>query len=1545
MGNDIEIKVKVTNGTGTGLASVNSSLQTLKTRADNAATAVTRLRTATANAITLTTKLDDQTTAGMAALKEAVLDLQTTPRIDLEVGLRDHTAPPLAEIQQGMATLRATPRVDLEVGLDDQTATGLTAVRTAVQDLRGESPVRLDVTFDGQTGEITAAAQAMRDLKGDASGAGTALSTLTLRSTAAAAALDLLKDSAEGASRALRTLRGRAAAAAAAMGDLRTSTTGASTSLRSFNTRAQTSDTRLGALSDRSRTLRGDMDDLDGSLRRVGSRMGALRGNLGSVGSSAGRSGGGMDNLRKGALLLAPALIPIAASLVPIAAGAAAAGAGLAVLGLAVGGQVKAMMDASAAQTKYEKAVREHGRASEQATKAEAAYLAELKEMPAATREAAAATGILKKEYGDWSDALAADTMPVVTKSMGAFGALLPKLTPLVRGTATELDNLITVGAGGIQTPGFERFMDKLADWSQGALARATLGLVRLSQATDSGEIGKDAAEFMDFVRESGPVVGETLGNLARALTHLVVAASDTGVGLLSLVNALAQLVNAVPTNVLSTLLGLYTGIRLVSLAAAGLAAVTGSAAVARLGAYFAIMRAAGVGTTLRATAASMTAMQKAGVGLAVLAVAAIGVKQLADNARGAPPDVDKLSTSLKNLAISGKATGEFKKTFGDMDGLVKKVRELGKATKEEDEYVKSFGNSGIGPLDDFRRSVHSLFDDFKDGKGSAKALAQDFESLDASLADLAGSGHSKEAAAGFADIKNALLESGMSAGEIGKLFPEYTAAVADLAAEQRLTAAGMGVFGEQAIAVQGKLEAQKQSADGLRQSIEALNAVNRAGLTGMIGFEAAIDAAAKATKDAAKGDAEHGKALSMKNGDLDLNTKRSRDAATALIDLATKTGEAAASARESGASWEKVNGVYARGRRELIKQAQAMGLGKDEARAYADSILKIPSGKTTRLKMASEDATRDLQAFNSAVKRTPGSKSVTLKTLSKSAEQILQNFGYKVRRLPDGSVTVTAATGGALRGIGNVAAYLRGLRDRTVTVTTRHLVVSTGEARRKDLKAGHYATGGRVRGYASGGEVQAIPEGGYVQGPGSGTSDSILALLGSGARARVSNTEYVLQASAVRKYGVGMLDALNAGRLRIAGYAKGGLVTKAAKERARRQEAAKRARALEMEARSGARGDLTVSHFGRAAGRTVSEFGAALGRPDGLSQLVSALNSWRGVIMKATHGRQERALLKQLDSVGKSLIKHERSLSKVNGELDKAKSKLSDLKNAASQLAASVKSNVLSSANITRGASGDGLVTTASVMGGLIDSRDKSTAFDQALKDLVARGLSKDFITQIGEAGVDGGGLETATALLGASSSEIRSMNQLQAEITKAATSAGKTTANAVYGAQIKAQEKLVRNLTTQQTKLEKAMAKLAAVMEKSIEKAFGKKAAGGIVGAAASGGIRGGLTLVGEEGPEIARLPVGSRVYPTGASRRMAWDSMLNTPQRPTAPAGRYAGGGTAPQQPVVVLQTIQLDGKVIARQIFDPMRDEVLRRSGGDVQKALGRRNGNG
>jgi hypothetical protein len=203
-------------------------------------------------------------------------------------------------------------------------------------------------------------------------------------------------------------------------------------------------------------------------------------------------------------------------------------------------------------------------------------------------------------------------------------------------------------------------------------------------------------------------------------------------------------------------------------------------------------------------------------------------------------------------------------------------------------------------------------------------------------------------------------------------------------------------------------------------------------------------------------------------------------------------------------------------------------------------------------------------------------------------------------------------------------------------------------------------------------------------------------------------------------------------------------------------------------------------------------------------------------------------------------------------------------------------------------------------------------------LATLKSRGLGGQAISEIAQAGVDGGGFETAKALMKASSDSLKQINAVQKEIAKAAGSAGKTTADAMYGAGIKAAEGLVKGLQKQQAKIVASMLNATLALERAIKRALGKKGTGGIVGAA-GGGPRGSRTWVGEYGPEIVDLPYGSMVRSNADSRRIAGGS----------------GGGGRPIEVVV-----NLDGKTIARQIVDPLRAEVWHRAGGNVQRALGR-----
>ncbi|MEI5100291.1 phage tail protein [Streptomyces sp. PmtG] len=1210
-------------------------------------------------------------------------------------------------------------------------------------------------------------------------------------------------------------------------------------------------------------------DQTAAGFRSIDGRIRTLDGRFASAAGGIRRSSSGISqalvDVKASMLSLAPAAVPVAAAMAPVAAKTGAAGLALVAFGAALKPQISQLQDVSAAQDKYNDAVDQYGKQSKQAVEAQVAVAQTLRSMPKETQRAAVAYGMLRDETRAWSDDMARFTMAPVEKSFAVMGQVVPKLTPMVRGASTELDRLMTVAGGAVNTSAFDALMDKVSTFANSSLREATDDAIHFARVLSEGQAGDGAvAQFFAYARENGPAVRELLSSVVQAAGNLAQGAAEAGPGLLTVVNALAQLVAAVPPEVIGTLLQVYAAFKLITLAGAGLAA-TGAAAgglAARVAALNAASVAAGGGLAgLRAAFLSLGAAARASVVVAGIAAVVVAVNKLSSLGREAPPNVDRLTTSLGKLGNSGKIGGEAARLFGaDLDGLYDSIRSV----------------SDPALIDTVQQGLVKLFTLGMKDSTPVEEATEKLSAIDEALTNLVRGGKAEQAAAAFDVLKKKYREGGGDVADLKEKLEGYRGALEDQAFEQQLAAQSMGLFGAQALAVQAKLDAQKQSADGLRQSIEALNDANRAGLSGMIGFEAAIDAAAKAAS-------ENAGALSMSGGKLNLNSEKARNAATALNDLASKTKEAAASARESGGSWEQVNGIYARGRREFIRHAQAMGLSASEAKQLASQIMRIPSSKKTKIKMEREDAIAGLNSVIRKIKATPGSKSVTVKTLSASAIKALESVGFKVKRLPDGRLTVTARTGSALSNIRAVQGARDRLSSKSITITTRRLTIS--EHVRKEIRTtadavkrqadSFRARGGPVRGYAAGGEVQSFPNGGYVQGPGSGTSDSILAMFGSGAMANVSNTEYVLQAKAVQKYGLRFLDALNEGRLTVPGLRRGGLTKAQRAARARQaKERAREAARVRREARNQLWDQFGISHFGRRAGYQRDPFEKSLGAPSDLGSLVSSLNQARGTIKRATEGGTERRLLRALDSAGKGLIKHEKALTKVNSALDKAKDKLGDLKNSASQLRESVRSGVLSSASIVRGGGQDGRpVTTASIMGGLVASRDKATAFAGALASLKKRGLDKGLLRQIAEAGIEGGGLETAGALLRASPSEIKSMNALQAQIAKAALSSGKTAANAFYGAAIKAQERLVKGLQKQQDKLEKAMARLAKALEKTIARGLrGRKASGGIVGAAASGGIRSGLTWVGEHEPELLDLPVGSRVRSGPDSRRLA-------------------------------------------------------------------------
>ncbi|MCZ0207896.1 hypothetical protein OZK63_21015 [Streptomyces sp. UMAF16] len=1116
-----------------------------------------------------------------------------------------------------------------------------------------------------------------------------------------------------------------------------------------------------------------------------------------------------LEELRKTTQLLAPAAIPAAASLAPIAVGAATVGAAVAAMGAAIVPQISALGDISDAQKKYDDAVQQNGAHSKEAATAQVQLSQAVAKVPKETREAAAAVGVLKDEYKGWSDSLAGDTMAPFTKGVALANSLLPKTSGLVKAASTETDRLITVLGGEMASPGLDRLNGKFTAFAQKTLRSVNDEIVHLLRTADEGDIGGPAQEFMAWARAQGPAVAGILRDVALALVHLLEAGSDVGVGLLQVVGVLAHLASAVPPSAISTLLQLAVALKVTKAAALGLAA--GRTAIAGVATQLLAMQAAASGapTRLRAVGTAIGAMSRSakvavagtGIGLLILALT-----ELSQNSRTAPPDVDKLTNSLRQLGATGKTTGEAASAFGDnLSGLYDKVRALTDPSTSEkvQQWIVTLGGLGdwdSTPVEDARDNI---------------------DAIDKALAGLVQSGQADLAAAALKRLTTEYGRGGRDTSAFTQELDDYKSALSDSRFEAELTAQSQGIFGAQAQAVQAKLAAQKTSADALRQSLQALNDVNRQGLGGMIGFEAAIDAAAKGAKD-------YHDVLSMSNGQLSLGTDKQRQAAQLLSDLAAKTEEAAASQRDAGASWETVNGIYTRGRETLVANAQAMGLNSTEAGRLADQILKIPD-KQAKVSMETEDARGDLDRFIGAVQKSPGSKSVTLKTLSSGAEKILEAFGYKVTHLKDGSVTVSAATGTALTNLYAVKRARDALSDKSITITTNRVTKFTSVQGGTVVAKRDYARGGRVRGYAGGGDVQYFPDGGYVSGPGTATSDSIWAAFASGARARVSNTEYVVRSAAVAKYGVPFLDAVNSGRLDLsalksAGFAAGGRLSGAGTDAARglaqgltgsTGTVGVAARAMAAAVTAGVRAELEIASPSKKMKALAADIGKGLilGLTGSRDKIKSTAADLSKDIKEAFSGKKESRLLAMVNRETKKLQDLATKRDKLAAKIAEAKQYASDLTRNARQQA---------------GLSGLGLapeeVTAGRIKSGLQSKLAQIKQFSSYLSALAKRGLNKNLLRQILDMGpVDG--YAYASALAGADRATFAAVNKAQTSIDSETTKLGRKGADILYDAGKYAGRGFLTGLEGERKNIERLMLKIAKGMEKSIKAALGIK------------------------------------------------------------------------------------------------------------------------
>jgi hypothetical protein len=683
-------------------------------------------------------------------------------------------------------------------------------------------------------------------------------------------------------------------------------------------------------------------------------------------------------------------------------------------------------------------------------------------------------------------------------------------------------------------------------------------------------------------------------------------------------------------------------------------------------------------------------------------------------------------------------------------------------------------------------------------------------------------------AAAALKRLSAEYTKSGKPTSDLTSKLDDYQSALSDAKFESDLTADSMGLFGRQSQQVQAQLDNQKKSADGLRQSIQALNDVNRAALSAESDFEQAIDDATKAIKG-------HRTALHMVNGQLDLNSQKARDAYQPLSDLAAKTDAATAAALEQNQSWAAVKETYDRGRTSLISTAHAMGLTTSEAKALANQILKTPD-KTAYLTGNISDLKDKVAKAKSSLKTVPASKQTAIR----------------------GNITQLQNE------IRDAQAAIDKLHGKTIDIRTTYSVVG-GKPANMAHEGGGYATGGILPGHTPGRDVH------HFYSP---TAGSL----------HLSGGEAVMRPEWTRAVGPAMVNAWNrlsrsqgvmgvrramgfkdGGILgRVQSFATGGVVSLRSAQssydsvlaRVNADQAAANAaqaaynRAHSQADRARAQAELREANFRlkldrqreaaaakrlNAAQKRSNTYAAAVKRRNSAVQNVLdklANNFVKGMIgtvsgIQSTGNTAITALLRLRDSAitanGRraaintiTLVRQDTGkLTSLAAQRDSVKARIA----AANTYATNASDSAKAFASVTSLPNGGLPFSAKGILSGLNVRLGQIKKFSSNLALLAKRGLNHGLLNQLVQEGPEQGG-SYAQALADSSAADLKAINSTQSQIDKTSAAYGRSVADSMYDTGKQAGRGFLTGLQAQEKDIEKEMSVLAKKVDTAIRK-----------------------------------------------------------------------------------------------------------------------------
>jgi TP901 family phage tail tape measure protein len=344
------------------------------------------------------------------------------------------------------------------------------------------------------------------------------------------------------------------------------------------------------------------------------------------------------------------------------------------------------------------------------------------------------------------------------------------------------------------------------------------------------------------------------------------------------------------------------------------------------------------MGTTGAATATFLGRFGKLAGGLTLAAIALYGVYEgyklllgeMSTKADPARRDVDGLVESLKELANTGRVTGELQRAFGDsLRNLTVRYAEFKAAQADANQTLRntSDGLADIGRgMNRVQGNMAGIADTSTEVAGQFK---EDIGAVDKALAELVKSGGVTQAKLAFEKMAELWVAGGKPLEELTSRLPQYAAAADSATFATGGAAKGFGDASDNARTMARSLEAAMAAGQSLKDVFEQLN-----------GSAISLSDAQIAVEN---GTRELTEALKESHGSLDIMSEKGAAARSALNDLARKAAEAAQAVYDQTGSAADASAAFESYRTQIINTLVQMGVARQEAERLARELLNLP--------------------------------------------------------------------------------------------------------------------------------------------------------------------------------------------------------------------------------------------------------------------------------------------------------------------------------------------------------------------------------------------------------------------------------------------------------------------------------------------------------------------------------------------------------------------------------------------------------------------------